>query len=180
MKKLILLFIALVSFSALFISCDKEEWSDGDPAYNHVYFVGFQDWADYKNSVNFSVAQGDTVGIPVQFYSENPLDVDVVTYYYVAGNLQAGADFQIVDENGAVLTPDSNGAFSLVWPNAAKGIQRIYVKALTTGVTGSFLVQTFDPNDPDGISYTNLTNNITDDYEVHAFTQNYKVTVNIQ
>ncbi|AHW60597.1 hypothetical protein SAMN05444285_10560 [Draconibacterium orientale] len=180
MKNIILLLIAFVSISSLFVSCDEDEWSNGDPAYDHVYYVGFEDWADYKNSVKFNVNQGDTVGIPVQFFSENALTVDVVTYYYIAGDLQLGVDFEVVDASGSALIPDSNGAFSLIWPEATKGVQRVYVKALSTGATGSFLVQTFDPADAEGISYTNTVNNVTNDYEVRAFTQNYKVTVNIK
>ena len=179
MKKLVILFFAIVSVSSLFVSCEKDTWADGDPALDHVYYFGFQNWADFKNSVQYDVAQGDTIGIPVQFYSENALSVDVVTYYYVAGDAVRGTDYDIVDENGSVLSPDSNGAFSLTWPLATKGVQRIYVKALN-GSTGSFLVQTFDPTDAEGISYTNTMNNAASEYEVHAFTQNYKVKVNIQ
>jgi len=103
----------------------------------------------------------------------------VVTKYYVTGAAVLGTDFNIVDKSGTVLTPDANGAFSLTWPQAIKGVKRVYVKALN-GSAKTFLVQTFDPNDTQVISYTHTPNNATDQYQVNAFTQNYKVTVTIK
>lgn len=179
MKKLLILLISVIAASGLFVSCEKDTWSEGDPAYEHVYYFGFQNWADLKNSVKINVNRGDTVGIPVQFFSERVRSYDVVAYYYVAGAAVRGVDYEIVDQSGAVLSPDANGAFSVNWPQAIKGVKRIYVKALN-GSTGSLLVQTFDPNSAEPISYTNTMNNATTDYEVHAFTQNYKVTVTIK
>ncbi|MDD2306287.1 MAG: hypothetical protein PHP53_16405 [Prolixibacteraceae bacterium] len=179
MKKLIILFITVVAVSSLFVSCKKDEWSKGDPALANVYYVGFQNWADFKNSVKFNVNRNDTVSIPVQFYSEQVCSYDVVTKYYVTGAAVLGTDFNIVDKSGTVLTPDANGAFSLTWPQAIKGVKRVYVKALN-GSAKTFLVQTFDPNDTEVISYTHTPNNATDQYQVNAFTQNYKVTVTIK
>lgn len=179
MKKLIILFITVIAVSSLFVSCEKEEWSKGDPALANVYYVGFQNWADFKNSVKFNVNRGDTVSIPVQFYSEQVCSYDVVTYYYVTGAAVLGTDYNVVDKNGAVLSPDVNGAFSLTWPQAIKGVKRIYVKALN-GSAKSFFVQTFNPADPEVISVTHTPNNATDLYKVLAFTQNYKVTVTIK
>ena len=63
-------------------------------------------------------------------------------------------------------------------------VQSIYLKALNGG-KGDVTVLTFDPKDVDDsgkikISNTYTPNNITGQYEVHAFTQNYKVKVTIQ
>lgn len=179
MKKLIILLISFVTLSGLFVSCEKDTWSKGDPALANVYYVGFQNWADFKNSVKFNVNRGDTVSIAVQFYSEQVCSYDVTTYYYVAGAAVLGADYNIVDQNGTVLSPDANGAFSLIWPQAIKGVKRVYVKALN-GSAKSFLIQTFNPNDAEAISYTHTLNDSTAVYSVHTFTQNYKVTVNIK
>ena len=180
MKKLIILFTALLAISSLFVSCNKDDWSGGDPAYDHVYFVGFQDWGNFKNNVVYNVNQGDTVGIPIQFYSENPMKVDVITDYYIAGDLQPETDYKITDAEGNELMPDADGIYTLTWPKATKGVQRVYIKALTSGSTGSFWIETFDPEAAEGISYTNLINNKTENYEVDAFTENYKVKINIQ
>ncbi len=180
MKKI--LFI-LAAFCCILVSCDKNEWGNGDPSLANVYYVGFQQWSTkFDNSIQYNVNRGDTVSAPVQFYSEQVCPYDVVTYYYVAGSLVRGTDYQIVDENGTVLSPDVNGAFSLIWAKAIKGIKKIYVKALNSKV-GSFTLLTFNPNatvpiSPNDVSTT--TNNKTDEYEVRAFTQNYKVTINIK
>ncbi len=176
MKKIILILMAIAACYT-FTACRDDEWGNGDPAMEHIYYIGFQDWGMFKNDVVFNVKQGETVPIPVQFHSERVLSYDVVTYYYVGGTLVRGSDYQIVDEAGTVLQPDTSGAFSIDWPQAIKGVKNIYVKALNASV-GSLNVLTFDPKQE--ISYTNITNSITKDYEVRSFTQNYKVTVNIK
>ncbi|MFT3740123.1 MAG: hypothetical protein QM786_15330 [Breznakibacter sp.] len=180
MKKILIAFLTVSAI--VFSGCGKDEWSDGDPAYEHIYYFGFENWGTFKNDVKFDVVRENTIGIPVQFHSERVRDYDVVAYYYVAGTAVRGTDYQIVDESGNVLSPDANGAFSMVWPNAVKGVKDIYVKALN-GATGTFLVQTFDPNAAVPISNTDVsstTNNKTEEYEVRAFSQNYKVTVTIK
>lgn len=107
---------------------------------------------------------------------------DVVTYYYVTNELQRGVDFEVVDANGQVLQPDANGALSLTWPKAKKGVQSVYIKALN-GAKGSFKLQTFDPNSTVTLSNQDVSSTIqnkTDDYEVRVFTQNYRAKINIQ
>ncbi|MEZ5005108.1 MAG: hypothetical protein R2738_02115 [Bacteroides graminisolvens] len=169
--------------SILLISCDKNEWSNGNPSMANVYYIGFQQWsAKFDNSIKYNVNRGDTVSIPVQFYCESIHSYDVITYYYVAGTLVRGTDYNIIDQNGHILNPDADGSFSLIWPNAIKGVQRIYVKALNNA-TGSLMLQTFDPNAAVPISSADVsttTNNKTDNYEVRTFSQNYKVTINVK
>lgn len=177
MKKISLLILAVIALCYTFTSCSDDEWSDGDPALEHIYYFGFENWGNLKNDVVFNVIKGDTSAIAVQFHSERTRSYDVTTYYYVSGSLVRGTDYEIIDSNMNILQPDSNGAFSVSWPKAVKGIKYVYVKALN-GSTGSLNILTFDPKET--ISYTNITNNITNDYEVRAFTQNYKVTVNIK
>lgn len=176
MKKILLILLTIATCYT-FTSCSDDEWGNGDPAMEHIYYIGFQDWGKFTNDVVFNVKQGETLSIPLQFHSERVRSYNVVTYYYVAGTLTRGTDYQIVDEAGNVLQPNEKGAFSIDWPKAIKGVKNVYVKALNTGV-GSFTVATFDPKEE--ISYTNITNSITNDYEVRSFTQNYKVTVNIK
>lgn len=168
------------------VSCSNNEWGDGDPALEHVYYFGFEDWGDKNNfnnnKVQYNVNQGNTVEIPVQFHSERVRSYDVVVYYYVsAGNsdLKRGVDYQLVDEKGTALEPDGNGAFSMTFPQAKKGVKNVYVKALNAS-KGSFDVLTFNPA-AGGISYPdNIVNSQTKDYEVRAFTLNYKVKVNVK
>ena len=68
----------------------------------------------------------------------------------------------------------------MIWPNAQKGTQNIYIKALT-GKKGKIRVLTFDPQktiDATDINSTTITK--TNEYEVRAFSENYYVTVNIK
>ncbi|PXV63037.1 hypothetical protein CLV62_11678 [Dysgonomonas alginatilytica] len=176
MKKILLILLTIAACHT-FTSCGDDDWGGGEPAMEHVYYIGFEDWGGWTNDVVFNVKQGEMLTIPIQFHSERVRSYNVVTYYYVSGTLIRGTDYQITDEAGNILQPDANGAFTTDWPQAIKGVKNIYVKALNASV-GSFTVHTFDPNDK--ISYTNTTNSITKDYEVRSFTQNYKVTVNIK
>ena len=186
MKKLTYFLLALMCINL--VSCDDDAWSDGDPALEHVYYFGFETWGydetkkGNNNVVHYEVKQGETVAVPMQFWCEFVRSYDVTTYYYVAGNLVRGTDYEIVDANGQVLQPNADGAFTLTWPNAKKGVQNVYIKALN-GSTGSFLLQTFNPNSSVTLSNQDVSSTIqnkTDDYEVRIFTQNYKVTINIQ
>ena len=190
-------------------ACD-DDWGNDNPAMEHVYYYGPQVWGydDIKkgnsNVVHYEVAQGETVAVPMQLWSEFVRKYDVVTYYYVtpkpAGEkyypnatatsdvayagpeLVCGTDYEVVDAQGNKLTPNAAGAYEVLWPNARKGVQNIYIKALN-GQKGSFNVQTFDP-----ASDVELTNqdvettiqNKTSDYEVRIFTQNYRVTITIE
>jgi hypothetical protein len=177
MKKLLYIFIAGLT---LFItSCSDDEWGNNNPEMEHVYYFGFQDWGTFKNNLTYNVQQGDTVGIPVQFFSERVRSYDVTTFYYTQSTLTLGTDYQVVDADGSTLNPNEAGAYSFVWPKAQKGIKRVYVKALN-GMKGKVEIHTFNPNDTAAISYQNTVNNKTPEYEVRAFTQNYKVTINIQ
>jgi hypothetical protein len=177
----------MVIICCAFVSCDNDEWSNGDPAMEHVYYFGFENWGNSSSSFNnnrveYTVEQGKTVEIPVQFHSERVRSYDVVVYYYVsteASDLKRGVDYQIVDDKGAVIELDANGAFSISFPQAKKGVKNIYVKALTAG-TGSFNVLTFDPAAGEISHPDNIINSQTNDYEVRAFTRNYKVKVNVK
>ncbi len=180
MKRIIFICIALVS--AVLMSCDDDAWSEGDPAMEHVYYFGFENWGTLKNDVKYTVNRGETLAIPVQFHSERVRTYDVTVFYYVVGTAVRGTDYQIVDENGAVLQPDDKGAFSMLWPKAVKGVKNIYVKALN-GSAGTFTLQTFNPNAEKPITNADVTstvNNVTADYEVRAFSQNYKVAITIK
>lgn len=181
MKKLLYLAICLMGMFCM-TSCEDDQWSNGDPEYDHIYYIGFEDWGQFKNDVAFNVDRGSVVAIPMQFYCEFKRNYDVETYYYVETSLTRGTDFEIVDANGSALQPDANGAYKLVWKNALKGVQNVYVKALN-GATGSVTVTTFNSNA--GITLTNQDVETTiqhteSKYEVRIFTQNYKVKVNIK
>lgn len=181
MKK-ILYFILSLACVGMTTSCSEEEWSNGDPAMEHIYYIGFENWGTFKNDVTFNVNQGQTVEVPMQFYSEFVRDYDAVTYYYVVSDLQRGVDYDIVNESGASVQPDGNGAYQLVWPKAQKGVKNVYVKALN-GNKGNLTLQTFNPNAGVTLSNQDVESTIQhteSQYEVRIFTQNYKVKVTIK
>ena len=176
-KYLYIIFIVLTC--NLLSSCSDDEWDNGDPAMEHVYYFGFEQWSPkFDNKVTYNVKQGETIGIPVQFHSERVRKYDVDVTYFVSG-LTEGVDYVVVDENGTQLSKNADGGYSMTWPKAVKGVKNVYIKALN-GEKGAIKVLTFNPNSTEAISYTNTTISKTSDYEVRAFTQNYFVTLNIQ
>ncbi|SEW03388.1 hypothetical protein SAMN04487827_1374 [Prevotella sp. khp7] len=179
-----------------FTACNDDAWGNDNPETQNVFYFGFQDWGRLDNKLAYTVAQGQTLDIPVQFWCAGSRAFDAESFYYVDSNLTLGADYQIVDANGTSLQPNANGAFSMKWQLTGidatdnHRVQSIYFKALN-GAKGDVTVTTFDPKDvdaddkvrisngsADGVIYT--PNNINNQYEVHCFTQNYKVKVTIQ
>ena len=177
-------------------SCSDDAWGNDNPETENVFYFGFQDWGKLNNNVAYSVAQGQTVQIPVQFWCAGSRSFDAESFYYVDTSLVLGTDFLIVDESGNQLQPDESGAFSMLWKLTGNDttdnhrVQHIFLKALQ-GAKGDVTVMTFNPKDvdadgklkisngsTDGVIYT--PNHINSHYEVHCFTQNYKVKVTIQ
>lgn len=163
-------------------SCSDDEWGNDNSEMENVYYFGFQDWGQFKNDVKYDVTQGSTVNVPVQFWCEFNRSYDVVTYYYIKTTLVKGQDYDVVDENGASLQPDANGAYSMTWKNALKGVKNIGIKALN-GSKGSLVVQTYDPvngTKPVNTDVATTVQSTTSQYEVRIFSQNYMVTVNVK
>lgn len=186
MKKIFALLLATVCIA--FASCSDDEWGNGDPAMEHIYYFGFENWGQTSgefnnNKVVYKVKQGESLQVPVQFHSERIRKYDVTVYYYVSSegaDLKRGTDYEIVDESGTVLSPDADGSFKMVFPKAEKGVRNIYVKTLPAGKKGSFNLLTFDPKAGEIAHPDNITNSETKDYEVRAFTRNYKVKVTVE
>lgn len=206
MKKILYSIIALIAMTT-FSSCGDDDWTY-DESLEHVYFYGPQVWGydDIKkgnnNVVHYEVEQGSTVEVPMQFWCEFKRNYDVVTYYYVAPKPQdekyyattgsnkevaysgpelvCGVDYEVVDANGARLTPNADGAYEMRWPNALKGVQNIYIKALN-GQKGTFNIMTCPPGGtkPVNSDVSTTVQSKTGNYEVRIFSQNYRVAVNI-
>lgn len=96
----------------------------------------------------------------------------------MSDDLVPGVDFQVIDNDGNALTPDSDGGYKVVWENCTKGNKNINIKALSSK-KGNVIVTTWDPRrtGDDAISFTNTYIVKTEKYSVRAFTENYKVTV---
>ena len=193
MKTYLIRLMGLLFLSCLCISlasCSDDEWGNDNEEKRNEFFFGFQDWGNLKNNVAYTVTQGSTVEIPVQFWCEGTRSFDAEAFYYVDSKLALGTDYQVVDINGNALQPNGNGAFVMKWDLMSADttnnhrIQNICIKALN-GSKGDITLLTFNPNDKDdkgalNISNTYTPNNLTPQYEVHAFTQNYKVKVTIK
>lgn len=178
--------ICLFTMGFLLAGCsnDHSEWEDGDPALAHVYYYCFEQWGG-SNDITYTATQGETIAIPTQFLSSFTRKYSPEVYYYTsvvpeAEGLVLGTDYIVVDKEGNTLTPDAAGAYNMVWPNAEKGVQPIYIKALN-GKKGSFRVLTFDPTKKiDVTDVSTTTINKTEAYEVRAISDNYFVTVVIK
>lgn len=207
MKKIYFILVALLATLGV-TSCGNDAWTY-DKTLEHVYFFGPQVWGydDIKkgnnNVVHYEVKQGETVAVPMQFWCEFNRNYDVVTYYYTAPKpsgekyyattgatkestyngteLVCGVDYVVVDEAGNTLTPSETGAYSLVWPNALKGVKQVYIKALPGGKKGSFNLMTCDPagTKPVNSDVATTVQHTEKDYEVRIFSQNYRVCINI-
>ena len=181
MKKL-MIFLMIVATCGLFTSCGDDDWGNNNPEMEHIYYYGL---GNVKfpggNELKYNVNQGETIAIPTYFWSAYTRSYSpVVAYYTSSDKLVLGTDYQVVDKDGKVLSPDNNGGYSMTWPNAKQGSQDVYIKALN-GATGSLKVLTFDPTkkmDQTDVSCTIIVK--TNEYEVRAFTVNYYVTVNIK
>lgn len=188
--------LCIMTFGLSQSSCSDDAWGNDNPETENVFYFGFQDWGRLNNGVAYTVNQGEMLDIPVQFWCAGSRSFDAEAFYYVDSNLTLGTDYQIVDANGNALQQDAKGAFTMKWQLTGSDdtdnhrIQSIYFKALN-GAKGDVTVSTFDPKDvdadgkvkisngsTDGVIYT--PNNINSQYEVHCFTQNYKVKVTIK
>lgn len=191
MKKLMILLMFIATSGLLFTSCGDDDWGNNNPAMEHIYYYGLGN-VKYPggNELQYNIKQSETATVPTYFFSAYTRSYSPVVTYYTSPvpqnkdntvpQLVNGTDYQVVDKDGKALTPDSNGGYSMTWPNAKQGSQDIYIKALN-GTKGSIRVLTYDPNkkiDATDVSTTTIAK--TNEYEVRAFSENYYVTVNIK
>ncbi|HYE54648.1 MAG TPA: hypothetical protein VD996_07390 [Chitinophagaceae bacterium] len=131
---------AAVCLSAFILSsCEKRSYPDGLPEYEHHYYAAYIPNNNSQVSVNRS--QAALLKFPVQFYSSFTRDYDAVAHYAVvttgiANPAVLGQDFNIVDKNGQVLQP-VDGKYSMVFPQAKRMMDTIYVKLLNSTVPGT-------------------------------------------
>lgn len=176
--------LVLACVSSLFTSCGDDEWSNNNPEMEHIYYYGL---GNVKfpggNELVYNVNQGETIAIPTYFWSAftRPYSPKVAYYTSSEEGLECGKDYQVVDAQGNELMPDTDaGGYTMVWKNAVKGSQNVYIKALS-GKIGKIKVLTFDPAKKMNVTDVESTVIVrTDEYEVRAFTENYYVTVNIK
>ena len=202
--KRIIEFIIIATVTVLFLTgCDvHDSWGDGRPDLEHTYIL-FVDQPDNQNDfLSYEVAQnGDArwrygasatsgtwkpydekwvVKIPLEFRSERIRSYDVVSFFWIESTLTAGTDYVVSMENGTPMTPESNGGYKIIWPQAKRGKVIVNIKRIQGSPNGTLKVQTF--NRENGIpvisDMTSLINNKTAEYEVRCASLDVnKVTV---
>ena len=155
--------LSIVTFVMSMSSCSDDAWGNDNPETENVFYFGFQDWGRLNNGVTYTVTQGETLDIPVQFWCAGSRSFDAEAFYYVDSSLTLGTDFQIVDANGNALQQDAKGAFTMKWQLTGSDvtdnhrIQSIYFKALN-GAKGDVTVSTYDPKDVDADGKVRISN----------------------
>ena len=205
MKKILFIVVtAVVCFST---GCNTHEhWEEGLPEMEHVYYVWFDKTNTYTDYLSYEIAQnGDarwrfgsnaTTGtwvatneqwvatVPVRLSSERVRSYDAVSYFWIfnlnGSSLTAGADYTVTLENGTVLTPNANGAYSLTWPQAKKGLQNVKIRRSATSPNGELRVNLYNPTNgtPVATDPSTTTQNKTAEFEIRCMTHdNDRVTV---
>lgn len=134
-------YILFVIVSAMVIaSCEKRDYDRGGlPEYDNHYYLGYI--PNTNSAVSVQRTQTTLLKFPVQFYSAFVRDYDAVAFYGIvttgiANPAVVGQDFDIVDKNGAVIQPQ-DGKYSMVFPQAKRAMDTIYVKLLNNPTPGA-------------------------------------------
>lgn len=186
-------------------SCEKyNDWPDGRPEMENVYYIGFYKSNVNTDALNYEIAADGsarwrintgtwtntgenniTSMIPLELHSERVRSYDAVTYFWVINDgtstLTAGTDYRVLTESGAAVTSDSQGAYSVTWPQTKKGVQNIKIQRLTSK-KGTLKVNVLNPASgaPNASDISTTVNNHTNDYEIRGLTFDYnKVTVTL-
>ncbi|GHT11891.1 hypothetical protein FACS189426_14440 [Bacteroidia bacterium] len=201
MKKIV--YMCMAAILLCMTGCEKDNiWGDGLPEMEHVYYIGFYKTNVFSDALNYEIAANGAARwrintgtwtntseinvsspIPLEFHSERIRSYNPVTYFWVTNNgtsaLKAGTDYTVVAESGEAIAPDAQGAYSVTWAQAKKGVQNVKIKRLSQ-TTGSLRVNTLDPakGTPNASDISTTVNNHTNDYEIRGLTFDFnKVTV---
>ena len=164
--------LTILAVISIFTACSKDDdyLRDGLPEYSNHYYAAY---IPNTNSLT-SVPRNQTalVKLPVQFYSAYTRDYDAVAYYGavttgITNPAVLGQDYAIVDKNGTVIQP-VNGKYSIIFPQAKRAMDTIYVKMLNSSITGTRRVE------------IQLMENVNDKYIVDTFSTAYTRPLDIK
>lgn len=164
---LYIVFAAAIALPA----CEKDNYNrDGLPELEHHYYAAYI--PNNNSAVSVNRTQAALLKFPVQFYSAFTREYDAVAMYTVfttgiTNPAVVGQDFNIVDKNGAVIQP-VDGKYSMVFPQAKRAMDTIYVKLLNSSVAGTRKME------------IRLLHNITDKYQVDTFSTAFNRPVEIK
>lgn len=155
----------------LLISCEKRDYKkEGLPEYANHYYAAYL--PNNNSVVTAQRNQTALLKLTVQFYSAYTRDYDAVAFYKVSTTgitnpAVLGQDYAIVDRNGTAIQP-VDGKYSIVFPQAKRATDTIYVKMLNNTTSGTRRVE------------VQLMDNLTDKYEVDTFSTAYTRPIDIK
>ena len=164
-----ILLASVIIFS--FASCEKKDYDRGGlPEYENHYYAAYL--PNDNSQVSVTRTQTALVKLAVQFYSSFTRDYDAVANYAVVTTgitnpAVLGQDFNIVDKNGNVIQP-VDGKYSLIFPQAKRTTDTIYVKLLNSAVAGTRKME------------VQIQENKTDKFYVDIFSTAYRRPVEIK
>lgn len=131
--------LALICVAFTYSACEKKDYPLGLPEYDHHYYAAYI--PNNNTLVTVQRNQAALLKFPVQFYSSFTRTYDAVAQYAIvttgiANPAVLGQDFNIVDKNGTVINP-VDGKYSIVFPQAKRMMDTIYVKLLNSTVPGT-------------------------------------------
>lgn len=131
--------LALISVAFTYSACEKKDYPLGLPEYDHHYYAAYI--PNNNTLVTVQRNQAALLKFPVQFYSSFTRTYDAVAQYAIVTTgitnpAVLGQDFNIVDKNGTVINP-VDGKYSIVFPQAKRMMDTIYVKLLNSTVPGT-------------------------------------------
>lgn len=162
--------IVLLAGSLALASCEDKDYPKGVEELAHHYYAIFVP----NNNTGVTVARTQTtlVKFPVQFYSTYIREYDAVAKYAIVTTgittpAVTGQDFDVVDKNGNVIQPGSDGAYSMIFPQAKQAMDTIYLKMLNNPAPGVRKME------------VQILDNITDKFDVDIFSTAYRRPVQI-
>jgi hypothetical protein len=140
------------------------------PEYEHHYYAAYI--PNTNTGVSVQRNQAALIKFPVQFYSSFTREYDAVAQYAIvttgiSNPAVLGQDFNIVDRNGNVIQA-TDGKYSMVFPQAKRAMDTIYVKLLNSAVPGTRRME------------VQLLHHITDKYQVDTFSTAFRRPVEIK
>ena len=155
----------------ILISCEKRDYKkEGLPEYANHYYAAYL--PNNNSVVTAQRNQTALLKLTVQFYSVYVRDYDAVAFYKVStagitNSAVLGQDYAIVDKNGTAIQP-VDGKYSIVFPQAKKATDTIYVRMLNNTTPGTRRAE------------VQLMDNLTDKYEVDTFSTAYTRPIDIK
>lgn len=169
--KALIYFLTILISGSLIVGCEKSNYNkNGLPEYEHHYYAAYI--PNTNTGVSVQRTQTALIKFPVQFYSAFTREYDAVALYTVfttgiTNPAVLGQDFNIVDKNGNVIQP-VDGKYQMVFPQAKRAMDTIYVKLLNSTVAGTRKME------------VRLLHNIADKYQVDTFSTAFTKPVEIK